>query len=51
MTENMDNFLSLPLWATIPLLAAYIAIMAYMISFIWRNSRSKDKNKIGMAHR
>jgi hypothetical protein len=39
MTESISNFLSLPLWVSIPLTAAYIALWGNFVYILWRYRR------------
>lgn len=32
----MNEFMKLPLWFSIPLIAAYVAIMGYVLYIIWK---------------
>lgn len=35
MTESIDFFTSLPLWFSVPLVAVYLAMLAYVVYISW----------------
>lgn len=36
MTTSMHEFLSLPLWLSIPLAAIYIGLVGYVVYILWQ---------------
>ena len=36
MTDNLNSFLSMPLWFTIPLVISYITLLAYVLYLMWK---------------
>ena len=44
MTESINEFLSLPLWFTIPLVVSYIAVVAYVIYAVWHIRKRQTQN-------
>ena len=36
MTDSFNDFLSLPCWFTIPLVAAYLSLLGYVIYLLWQ---------------
>lgn len=41
MSKNLQDFLSQPLWFTIPLVVVYLGLIAYIIYFVWNNWKQK----------
>lgn len=41
MTNTFQDFISQPLWFTIPLIIVYLGLVAYIICFIWKNKKKK----------
>ena len=42
MAENIRFFLSLPLWFTVPIIAAYISLLVYII-YVFSNIHQRQK--------
>jgi hypothetical protein len=40
MNSSFQDFLSQPLWFTIPLIAIYFGLMVYIIHFIWKHNKN-----------
>jgi hypothetical protein len=36
MADNFNDFLSLPCWFTIPLVAAYLFLLGYVVYLLWQ---------------
>ena len=36
MEKNLNDFMSQPLWFTIPLVVIYIALLVYVTYIVWR---------------
>lgn len=41
MTENINEFLRLPLWVSIPLVTIYLVLMVYVAYVLWRYRRKE----------
>ena len=37
--NNLQEFLSQPLWFTVPLVTIYFGLLAYVIYFVWKNRK------------
>lgn len=42
MTDSFNDFLSLPCWFTIPLVAAYLSLAGYVVYLLWQLRRQRN---------
>ncbi len=46
MADNFNDFLSLPCWFTIPLVAAYLFLLGYVVYLLWQLRPCHNNNEM-----